>query len=105
MALIGEIECKQYPKAVWNFMTNEQQMQVRKLQEQQGIKPTAKQTSTGARIAALEDKLRISSHPKEGGVKKTKGEAPKTSAWGRNRKNPVMAHQALGISARNPDDP
>ena len=47
-------------------MNREQQMQVHKLHEQQGIKHTAKQTSADARIAALEAKLRIASHPEEG---------------------------------------
>ena len=41
-ASTGKVECKKYPKAVWNSMTREQQMQVRKLHEQQGIKPTMK---------------------------------------------------------------
>ena len=38
-------------------MTKEQQMQAHKLCEQQGIKPTMKQTSPDARIAALEAKI------------------------------------------------
>ena len=42
VAFMGIIECKNYPKAVWNSMTKEQQMHIKKLQEQQGIKPTAK---------------------------------------------------------------
>ena len=67
---MGEAECKMYPKAVWNFMTNKQQMQVKKLCEQQGIKPTMKQTSSKARIAATEAQPRISSQPEEGDVKK-----------------------------------
>ena len=48
-------------------MTREQQMQVRKLREQKGIKPTAKQTNADAGIAALGAKLGIASQPKEGG--------------------------------------
>ena len=28
-AFMGKIECKKYPKAAWNSMTREQQMQVR----------------------------------------------------------------------------
>ena len=48
---MGKIECKKYPKAVWSSMSKEQQMQVRKLQEQQGMKPACKQISTETRIA------------------------------------------------------
>ena len=80
VASMGKIECKNYPKAVWNFMTKEHQMQVRNLCEQQGIKPTTKQQSTDARVAALEAKLGISSQPKKGDIKKTKGETPKELA-------------------------
>ena len=32
VAFIGKVECKKYPKAVWNFV----------MKEQQGIKPTMK---------------------------------------------------------------
>ena len=46
-------------------MTKEQQMQVCKLHEQQGIKLTMKQTSAEAMIAALEAKLKITSQPKK----------------------------------------
>ena len=56
---LGKVECKEYSKTVWNSMIKEQQMQVRKLCEQQGIKPVTKQTSADARIAALEAKLRF----------------------------------------------
>ena len=52
-------------------------MQVRKLHEQQDIKPATKQTSTDTRIAALEAKLGISSQPEEGEVKEKKGGTPK----------------------------
>ena len=61
-------------------MTKEQQMQVRKLHEQQSIKPTTRQTSRDARISALEAQLRISSQPKEGEVKKKEEENPKEAA-------------------------
>ena len=57
-------------RAVWNSMTREQQMQVRKLHEQQGIKPPMQKTGTDTRISALEAKLGIASQPKEGDVKK-----------------------------------
>ena len=66
----GKVECKKYPKAVWNSMTRDQQIQVRKLQEQQGIKPTTWQTGTDPRISALEAKLWIAFQPEQGDVKK-----------------------------------
>ena len=31
MTFMGKIDCKKYPKAVWNSMSREQQIQVRKL--------------------------------------------------------------------------
>ena len=65
-----KIKCKKYPKAVWNSMTKEQQMQVCKLHEQQSIKPAIKQTSADARIAALEVNHGINYQPKDGDVKK-----------------------------------
>ena len=46
---------------VWILMHREQQMQVRKLYEQQGIKPATKQTSAEARFVALETQLGINS--------------------------------------------
>ena len=73
-------------------------MQVRKLHEQQGIK----QTSTDAKIAAFKAKLRISSQPKEGDVKKTKWVTPEESAWRRNRGISVVMCQALGSKCREP---
>ena len=91
---MGKIECKKYPKAVRNSMTKEQQMQVRKFCEQQGIKPTMKKTSTDSKIAALEAKLEIASQSKEGNDKKKVGETPKELKWGRNRGNPAVTCQA-----------
>ena len=85
-------------------MTKDQQMQVRKLFKQQDIKPTSKQTSTDARIAALEAQFGLSSQPKEGDVKKKEGETPEEPAWGRNRGNPVVTYQALGSKCKEPDD-
>ena len=61
VAFMGKVECKKYLKAVWNSMTREQEMQVRKLRLQQGIKPATRQTSADARISALEAKLKITS--------------------------------------------
>ena len=92
----------EYPKAVWNFMMREQQMKVRKLCEQQGIMPSAKQTSADARFSALEAKFEISSHPEEGDVKKTEGQPLEEQGWVRNRGNPVVTHQAYQVvSMRN----
>ena len=71
-------------------------MQVHMLWKQQGTKPTTKQTSTDARIAALDAKLRINSQPEEGHIKKKEGETPKEPAWRRKRRNPVVTSQALG---------
>ena len=70
VAFIGKIECKKYPKAVWNSISREQQMQTRKLHEQQGIKLAEKKNSTVARIVALKAQLRINSQPKKGDFKK-----------------------------------
>ena len=103
MAFTGKVECKKYPKKVCNSMTKEQQMQVRKLHEQQGIKPTMRQTSADMRIAALEAKLGVSSQSKEGDVKKPEGETPEEPAWGRNRGKPVVTCQALGNKCMKPD--
>ena len=83
---MGKVECKKYPSAVWNSVTNEQQMQVRKLHEQQGIKHAAKQTSADAMIAALLAKLMICSQPKESDIKKIEGETPQEPARGRTER-------------------
>ena len=99
---MGKLECKKYTKVVWNSMMKEQQMQVHKLHEQQGIKLAVKQTSADASIAALEAKLGINSQPKEGDVKKKKGEAPKEPACGRNGGNSVLIHQASGAKCKEP---
>ena len=77
IAFMGKIKGKEYPQAVWNSMTKEQQVQVHKLHQQQGINSIAKQTSKDAKINALEAKLGINSQPKEGDIKKKGGEAPK----------------------------
>ena len=52
-------------KAVWNSMTEEQQMQVRKLQKEHGIKPATRLSNTEDRVTALEVKLGVSSLPKQ----------------------------------------
>ena len=83
-------------------MTKEQQVQICKICEQQGIKPAMKQTSTDARIAALEAKLGINSQLKEGNTKKKKGEAPKEPAWRRNRWNPVVTCKAYCAKHKEP---
>ena len=102
-AFMGKVECKKYPKAVCNFMTREQQMQVCNVHEQQGIKPNMKQTSTDARIAALEAKLGITSQLEEGDVKKKEGGTPKEPKWGKNSGNPVVTHQTSGAKCKEPD--
>ena len=102
VAFTGKVECKKYPKAIWNSMTREQQMQVRKFHEQLGIKPNVKQISADTRIAALEAKLGIASQTEEGDVKKKGGESPEESALGGNRWNLVMTHQALGVKYKEP---
>ena len=71
-------------------------MQVRKLQEEQGIKHTMWQTSADARISALEAKLGIASQPEQGGVKEKEGGTLKETIWGRNKENPEVTCQALG---------
>ena len=83
---MGKIKCKKYPKAVWNPMRKEQQMQVHKLHEQQGIKLASKQPNADARIAALDTKLGIHSQPKEGDVKKKEREAVKEPTWGKTER-------------------
>ena len=62
---------------------------MRKLCEQQGIKPAAKQTSADARIAVLEAKLWISSQSEEGNVKKKGVETPKEPPKGETNMNCV----------------
>ena len=65
-ALMGKVDCKKCPKAIWNSVMKEQQMQMKmqKLHEQQGIKSAARWANTEARIVALEAQLGLSSQPK-----------------------------------------
>ena len=93
---MGKVESTKYSNAVWKSMCREQQMQVRKLQEQQGIKPTYKQPITEAWIAALKNQLEVNSHPEEGDVMKKEGVTPEEPTGERNRGNPVVNDQALG---------
>ena len=102
VAFRWKVECKKYPKAVWNSMTGEQQMQVHKLHEQQGIKSAMKQTSTDARISALEAKLEITFQPKECDVKGKGGQDSKEPNWGKNWENPAVTHWALGAKCKEP---
>ena len=83
-------------------MTRKQRWKVHKFHEQQGIKPIMKQTSTDARIVALEAKLGIASQPKEGDVKKKEGETSKEPKWGRSRGNPAVTCLALGAKHKGP---
>ena len=68
-------------------MTKEQQIQVRKLNKQQCIKPATKQTSANNRIAALKSKLGTSSQPKEGDDTNTVRESQRTSIWKEQRES------------------
>ena len=76
-------------------------MQVRTLQEQQGIKPAARQTSTDARISDLEAKLMITSQPEQGNVKEKEGEAPKDPKWGKTGEIPLLLVRYWVQSIRN----
>ena len=58
-------------------MSKEQQMQMRKLYKQQGMKAAVKQTSAEARIAALEAQFGIHSQPEEGDIMKKEGKIHK----------------------------
>ena len=99
---MGKIECKNYPKVVWNSMLRKQQMQVRKLHEQQGIKPATKHTNAKARIAALEAQLMINSQPKEGDAKQKDGETPREPERGKNRGNPNVTQLTSGVKCKEP---
>ena len=79
---MGKVEYKTYPKAVWNSMTKEQQMQAHKLHKQQGINLAAKKTSIDVRITAIQAKLGITSQPKESNNNKKMWEISKEPAWG-----------------------
>ena len=52
-AFTGKVVCNKYSRAVWNSMSREQQMQVRQLHEQQGIKLIKKYTSAKGRLLLL----------------------------------------------------
>ena len=59
----GKIDCKKYPRALQNLMTKEKQIHVRKMQQEQGIKPIFRPASAEARVASLEAKLGINYQP------------------------------------------
>ena len=84
----------------WTFMSREQQMQVRNLQEHQGVKLTFNQPSMEARLTNLEVQLRINFQPEEGDVKDKEGETSKEPVWERNSGNYAVTYQALGGSYR-----
>ena len=78
-------------------------MQVRKLNEQEGIMAATKQTNADTRTAALEAKLGVTfSQPEEGNVKKMEGKTPKKPAWRRNRGSPAVTCQASGSKCKDP---
>ena len=62
--------------AVCDFMAKEQQIKVRKLQQEKGIKPPPWPTSTEVRVAALEMKLRVSLQLEQLHGKENWGETP-----------------------------
>ena len=72
---MGKMECKKYLKAVWNIMSRERQMQVRKLQEQQGIKSAMRH---------YEAWLGVHSQPKGGDGMKEERETSTNPTWGRS---------------------
>ena len=78
-----KIKCKKYLKAVWNPMMKDQQMQVRKLHEQQGSKPNTQQTIAEARITDHVAQLGIGSQCEEGDIKKKNqhGEGTEGILW------------------------
>ena len=82
VAFMGKIKCKRNPKAIWNSMTKEQQIKVRKLHEQQDIKPAMKQTITDAKITALDTQLRISSQPRRVMPRRKRERLPKNQHGG-----------------------
>ena len=95
VAFTGKVECKKYPKAVWNSMIKKKQMLVRKLQQEQGIKPATRMASTETGVAALKAKFRVSSQTEQVYAKENLGETLRGTVWGRNRRNSVVTHQAL----------
>ena len=62
------------PKVVWNSMSRVQQMKVRKMKEQQCIRPAFKQPSAEARIAVIEAQFRVISQSKEEDVMMKEGD-------------------------------
>ena len=90
--------------SVWNFMSREQQMQVRKLQEQQGINPISKQPNAETRKAALETQLTVHYQPDKDDKIRKVGETPTEIAWGRNRGNHALPARHQVASARSPAD-
>ena len=67
-----KIECRNYPIAVWNSISQQQQMQVRKLHEQEGISLLL--SCLMHKIAILNAWLGINSQPNKGDVMKNEGE-------------------------------
>ena len=101
VAFTGKVECKKYPKAVLNFITKEQQMQVRKLGQEQGIKPAIMGTSAEARVIALEAKFGVSSEPKQVKTEENLGETLNGLVLGRNRRNSAVTCQALDAKCKD----
>ena len=99
-AFMKRKRCKRYSKEVWFTMSREQQIQVKKLWEQQGIKWATKQ-SAEAMNAAHEAHLGINSQPSKCDASHEE-DTPKESPWGRNRGNPMVTCQALCAKCKEP---
>ena len=84
--------------AVWNSMSKEEQMQVRKWWEQQGIKPASTQPRVEAGIAAIEAHLQVNSQPEDDNAIKKKESHP-----GKKGEYPVTTSQVLGGKCKEPD--
>ena len=83
-------------------MTKEQQMWVRKLLQQQHVKPAMKQPSTKTGIATFEAQLRVSSQAMKSDAKNKEVETLKEQAWGRSRENSVVTCHTLGSKCKEP---
>ena len=76
-------------------MSNKQQIQMRKLHEQKGIV-----LPHGRLVQKLTAQFKVDSQQEEGVVKKKEGKTPAEPVWERNRVNPMVSCQALGIKCK-----
>ena len=98
-AISGRVECKKYPLFGVSLLRSSRWRSGSCLNNN-ASSPLQSRLSTDVRIAALEENLGISSQPKEGDVKTTKGETSKEQAWGRNRGNPMVTYQESGVKCK-----